>query len=72
LGFSAIAAIVLPPTYGAGTVAASIFVLGLFGIDQSQAIAYSALWWIISQVPAAFLGIPCFLLLRKEEEQLSD
>ena len=66
LGFSAIAAIVLPPSVGAGTAAAAVFVLGLFGIESSLAIAYTALWWLISQVPAAILGLPCVFLLRKE------
>ena len=64
LGFSALASIVLPPTYGAGTTAACVFVLGLFGIDQSLALAYSALWWLVSQVPATILGLPCLIALR--------
>jgi len=69
LGFSAIAGIVLPPTYGAGTAAAAVFVLALFGIEQSLAIAYTALYWLISQVPAAILGLPCLFLLRKEKTE---
>ena len=66
LGLSAVAAIVLPPSVGAGTAAAAVFVLGLFGIEQELAIAYTALWWLISQIPATILGLPCVFLLRKE------
>ena len=69
LGMSALASIVLPPTYGAGTAAAAVFVLGLFGVEQELAIAYSALWWIISQIPATIVGLPCVFLLRKEKSQ---
>jgi uncharacterized protein (TIRG00374 family) len=67
LGLSAIASIVLPPTYGAGTAAAAVFVLGLFGVEQELALAYSALWWTISQIPATMIGLPCVFLLRKEK-----
>ena len=65
LGFSALASIVLPPTYGAGTTAAAIFVLGMMGISEEQAIAYSVVWWLISQLPAMALGIPSLWVLRK-------
>ena len=64
LGFSALAAVILPPTYGAGPAAAAVFILSLFGIPQSTALAYAALWWIISQIPCAFIGIPCIWLLK--------
>ncbi len=59
LGISAIASIVLPPTYGAGSAAASIFILGLFGFDQTQALGFATTWWLISQVPTVVLGLPC-------------
>lgn len=59
LGISAIASIVLPPTYGAGSAAASIFILGLFGFDQTQALGFATIWWLISQVPTVVLGLPC-------------
>ena len=65
LGISAVASIVLPPTYAAGNTASAIFVLTLFQIDESAAIAYSTLWWIISQVPAAILGIPSLWRLQQ-------
>lgn len=64
LGFSALAAVILPPTYGAGPAAAAVFVLSLFGIPQSTALAYAALWWVISQIPCAMIGIPCIWLLK--------
>ena len=58
LGISAIASIVLPPTYGAGNAAASIFILGLFGFNQTQALGFAGVWWLISQVPTVVLGLP--------------
>ena len=64
LGFSAFAAIALPPTYGAGPAAASLFVLSLVGVSEEQALAYAAIWWMISQLPATALGIPSLWLLR--------
>jgi hypothetical protein len=65
LGFSALASIVLPPTYGAGTAASAIFLLGIMGISEEQAIAYAAVWWLISQLPAMGLGMPSLWVLRK-------
>ena len=67
LGLSAVAAVALPPTYGAGPAAASVFILSLFGVSQEAALSYSALWWVLSQVPAAVFGIPCLWLLRRPE-----
>ena len=66
LGLSAIASIVFPQTYGAGSAAASVFILGFFGFDQTQALGFAGIWWIISQVPAVILGLPsCGYLERK-------
>ena len=48
------------PTYGAGPAAASVFVLSLFGVPQATALAFAALWWLISQVPCALIGVPAF------------
>lgn len=67
LGFSALAALILPPTYGAGPAAAAVFVLSLFGVEQSVALAYSAIWWLISQVPCALIGIPCIWMLKSSD-----
>jgi uncharacterized protein (TIRG00374 family) len=67
LGASALASIILPPTYGAGPAAAAVFILSLFGVPQSVALAYSAVWWLISQLPCAMIGVPCIWLLRKSE-----
>ena len=53
LGLSALSSLVLPPTYGAGPAAAAVFVFGLFGVPAADALAYSSLWWVISQIPAA-------------------
>ena len=71
LGLSAVASIVFPQTYGAGSAAASIFILGLFGFDQTQALGFASIWWIISQVPAVILGLPSLWLLRKSSPQVT-
>ena len=68
LGISAISSVVLPPTYGAGHAAASVFLLGLCNIDSSIAIAYATLWWLISQIPTALVGIPCILRIQKQRK----
>ena len=61
LAISAVASVVLPPTYAAGPAAASVAVLALFGVDQAGALAYAAGYWLVSQMPAAALGLPCLL-----------
>lgn len=71
LGLSAIASIVFPQTYGAGSAAASVFILGFFGFDQTQALGFASIWWIISQVPAVILGLPSLWLLRKSSPQIT-
>ena len=60
LGMSSLAAVVLPPSFGAGPAAAAVFVLGAFGLGQADALAYSVGWWMVSQVPATLLGLPAF------------
>jgi len=59
LAISSIAAVVLPPTYGAGPAAASVAVLPVFGLSQADALAFAVAWWLISQVPAVAIGLPC-------------
>lgn len=61
LAISSVASVVLPPTYAAGPAAASVAVLAVFGVDQAGALAYAAGYWLVSQVPAAILGLPCLL-----------
>lgn len=63
LAISSLAAVALPPGYGAGPAAASVAVLTVFGVDPAGALAYAGAWWIISQVPATAIGIPCMLAL---------
>lgn len=63
LAISSLAAVALPPGYGAGPAAASMAVLTVFGVDPAGALAYAGAWWIISQVPATAIGIPCMLVL---------
>ena len=58
LGLSAIASIVLPPSYGAGPAAASLAVLAPMGANEADALAYAGAWWILSQIPALTLGLP--------------
>ena len=61
LAVSALASIVLPPTYGAGPAAASVAVLAAFGVDAAGALAFAAGYWVVSQAPAAVLGLPCLI-----------
>ena len=67
LGFSAFAAVALPPSYGAGPAAASIFVLSMVGVSEEYALAYSTIWWLISQVPAALFGVPSVWLIKEKK-----
>ena len=69
LGISAIAGIVLPPTYGAGSAAASIFILGLFGFNQTEALGFASIWWLISQVPAVALGLPSIWIVQQNSKE---
>ena len=61
LAVSALASIVLPPTYGAGPAAAGVAVLAAFGVDAAGALAFAAGYWVVSQAPAAVLGLPCLI-----------
>lgn len=58
LGLSAIASVVLPPSYGAGPAAASLAVLAPMGANEADALAYAGAWWVLSQIPALALGLP--------------
>jgi len=58
---SAVASLVLPPSLGAGTAAASVFVLGLFGVNEPTALAYAALVWLVGTLPSVVLGMPPLL-----------
>jgi hypothetical protein len=68
LGISAVSSVVLPPSYGAGHTAASVFLLGLCNIDSSIALAYATIWWLISQIPTALVGIPCILRVQTQRK----
>jgi len=67
LGFSAIAAVALPPSYGAGPGAAIAFVFSLLHLSDEQALTYAALWWLLSQIPTLITGLPSFWMIRKRE-----
>ena len=69
LAFASLAAILLPPSYGAGPAAAIAFVFALFHLSETEALAYSSIWWIISQVPPTITGIPAFWLLKKPKTE---
>jgi hypothetical protein len=67
LAFSAIAAVALPPSYGAGPGAAIAFMFAILGLSTELAFAYTGLWWILSQVPTIMTGIPSFWLVKSKE-----
>ena len=60
LAISSLAAVLLPPSYGAGPAAAAVFVLSAFGLSNDDALAYSVGWWMTAQLPAVALGLPAF------------
>jgi len=66
LGLSAVASIVFPQTYGAGSAAASVLILGFFGFDQTQALGFASIWWLISQVPTLVLGLPSLWMIGRK------
>jgi uncharacterized protein (TIRG00374 family) len=55
--FSALSALVLPPSMGAGPAASAVFVFGFFGVSQDQAIAFAAMSWIANTSPVIVLGL---------------
>jgi len=57
IGVGSFAAVVLPPSFGAGTAATSIFVLGFFGVTEPDALAYTALTWLSNTVPPLCCGL---------------
>lgn len=59
LAISSIASIALPPSFGASPATASVAVLAVFGVSQTDALAYAVAWWLVSQVPATLIGLPC-------------
>lgn len=68
MALSAISAIALPPSYGAGPAAVITFVLQLFGCSTEESFAYSGVWWILSQLPTICTGIPSYWLLTKSND----
>ena len=64
LGISAVAAFALPPSYGAGPAASAILVFSLFQLSEEDAIAYAAIWWVLSQFPSLLFGIPSLWLMK--------
>ena len=66
LGLSAVASIVFPQTYGAGSAAASVLILGFFGFNQTQALGFASIWWLISQVPTLVLGLPSLWMIGRK------
>ncbi len=58
MALASLAAVVLPPGLGAGTAAAAVFVLGLYGVSEPQAVAYAAMVWLVGNGPSVLLGLP--------------
>jgi type IV secretory pathway TrbD component len=66
IAFGALSAIILPPSLGAGPATAAVFVYGLFGVTQDQALAFAAMSWIANTAPVLFLGlIPLLRRIRR-------
>ncbi len=57
IGVGSFAAVVLPPSFGAGTAATSVFVLGFFGVSEPDALAYTALTWVSNTLPPLCCGL---------------
>ena len=68
LGVSAVAAFALPPSYGAGPAASAILVFSIFQLSEEAALAYAAIWWILSQGPSLFFGIPALWFLKPSDK----
>ncbi len=58
MAVASLSSLVLPPTMGAGTAAAAVFGLGLFGVGEADALAYAALLWLVGNLPTVLLGLP--------------
>ncbi len=65
MALSGVAGVVLPSSFGAGPAAASLAVLTVFGVDQTDAMLYAAAWWAIQNLPSALLGLPALWLLGR-------
>jgi uncharacterized membrane protein YbhN (UPF0104 family) len=58
MAVTAVASLVLPPSLGAGTAAAAVAALGLFGVSEPDALAYAGLVWVVGNLPTVVLGLP--------------
>ena len=67
LGVSAVAAFALPPSYGAGPAASAILIFSLFQLPEENALAYAAIWWVLSQVPSLLFGIPALWFMKSAD-----
>jgi uncharacterized membrane protein YbhN (UPF0104 family) len=63
LALTALSAVALPPSFGAGPAAASLAVLSMVGATHADALAYATAWWLLSQVPGVLLGLPAMWTL---------
>jgi uncharacterized membrane protein YbhN (UPF0104 family) len=57
LAVSSLAAVVLPPSLGAGPATAAVVVLGAMGVGPSRALAFAVLGWVASSLLPAILGV---------------
>lgn len=57
IALGSVAAVVLPPSLGAGPAATAVMVLGFFGVAEPQALGFAALSWVANSVPPVVLGL---------------
>lgn len=57
IGVGSFASVVLPPSFGAGAAATSVFVLGFFGVTEPDALAFTAIAWVVNTVPPLLCGL---------------
>jgi hypothetical protein len=57
MAISSLAGILLPPSYGAGPAAASVFVLGAMGVSAESSMAFATLLWVNASVLPVALGL---------------
>ncbi len=56
LALTSLASVALPPSMAAGPAAVAVLVLGFFGVDETRALAFAALTWVVNVVPVALIG----------------
>lgn len=57
IAVGALTSVLLPPSLGAGPAAASVLVLGFFGVGEAEALGFAALSWLGNTLPPLVLGL---------------